>query len=125
LVVYFVFSAAKNVSVTAFFSHEAAGIISARGSEVKGVAVGGHVVASLIRFRGTCENYTAGCTFDCLNPGVTLRGAEDVRISEKGTTMVQASGIDEYTERVLVHENRPAAVDTKIPFPHAVSRVHR
>jgi len=125
LVVHLIFSVAKNDLSTAVFSHEAAGIVSSVGSEIKGVAVRDRIIAALIQFCGTRKDFTAGRTFDCLNPGVTLRGAEDVRISEKGTTMVQASGIDEYTERVLVHENRPAAVDTKIPFPHAVSRVHR
>jgi len=109
----------------AIFGHEIAGIGSSVGSEVIGVAVEDHVVASLIQFCGTCENFTAGRTFDCLNPGATLRGTEDTRISENGTTMVQAFGIVECTERVLMHENQPAVVNKEISFPYAVSRVHR
>ena len=101
----------------AIFGHEAAEIGLSVGSEVTGVAVGGHVVASLIQFCGTCENCTAGRIFDCLNPGATLRGTKDARISENGTTMVQAFGIGECTERELMHENQPAVVNKEIPFP--------
>ena len=109
----------------AVIGHEIAGIGSRVGSEGTGVAVGAHVVASLIQFWGTCENGTAGRTFDCPNPGLTLRGTENARIRTNGTTIVRASGIDECIERIRMNENQTAVVNTESPFPHAVSRVHR
>jgi Zn-dependent alcohol dehydrogenase len=125
LVVHLIFSVAKNDLSTAVFSHEAAGIVSSVGSEIKGVAVRDRIIAALIQFCGTRKDFTAGRTFDCLNPATTFRGTESARISKNGTTMGQAFGIDECTERVLMHENQPAVVNKENPFPYAVSRVHR
>ncbi|MBC7760573.1 MAG: alcohol dehydrogenase catalytic domain-containing protein [Candidatus Saccharibacteria bacterium] len=72
MAVHLIFSVANNDLTTAVFSHEAAGIVSSVGSEIKGVEVGDHIIASLIRFCGPRKDFTAGRTFDCLNPGATL-----------------------------------------------------
>ena len=49
----------------AVFGHEAAGVVAAVGAEVSDVAVGDHVVVTLIRSCGTCEQCTRGNEVFC------------------------------------------------------------
>jgi hypothetical protein len=51
--------------------------------------------------------------------------AENAHLRKNGTTLVQAFGIGELAERVLMHQHQPAVVSKEIPFSYAVSRVHR
>ena len=49
----------------AVYGHEAAGIVSAVGSDVEGFALGDHVVVTLIRFCGDCHYCRRGQGITC------------------------------------------------------------
>lgn len=100
--------------------HEVAGVVTAIGPDVTSIAVGDHVVACLIQFCGACVECLSGRTTQCLNPGFTLRTADQPpRLSIDGEAVTQFSGISGFAEKALVHENQLAVVNADIPFPQA------
>ncbi|NTJ43751.1 alcohol dehydrogenase catalytic domain-containing protein [Agrobacterium larrymoorei] len=60
----------------AILGHEVAGVVLQVGSQVTDIAVGDHVVACLIQFRGRCVACLGGRTFECTDPGATLRAPD-------------------------------------------------
>ncbi|MPY92282.1 MAG: zinc-binding dehydrogenase [Acidimicrobiia bacterium] len=106
--------------VPAVFGHEAAGVVVAVGPDVTQVEQGDHVVGCLIQFCGQCVKCLSGRTFECLQPGFTLRGADDEpRLVHEGKPISQAFGLGGFAERALVHENQLAVVPDELPFPQA------
>ncbi|MFV0405415.1 MAG: zinc-binding dehydrogenase [Propioniciclava sp.] len=103
----------------AVFGHEIAGVVAAVGPDVTQVAVGDHVVGSLIQACGDCRNCHAGLSFDCLHPERTLRTEGKSRISMDGTDMAQAFGLSGFAPQALVDERQLAVVNREIPFPQA------
>ncbi|GAA1318667.1 alcohol dehydrogenase catalytic domain-containing protein [Leucobacter albus] len=105
----------------AVLGHEISGIVSAVGPDVTTIAVGDHVVASLIQFCGACAECLSGRTYSCQFPATTMRGADEpARMTdENGEPLMQLLGIGGFAERTLVHENQLAVVNKEIPFPQA------
>ncbi|GAA1630636.1 alcohol dehydrogenase catalytic domain-containing protein [Leucobacter chromiireducens] len=105
----------------AVLGHEISGVVAAIGPDVTTIAVGDHVVASLIQFCGACVECLSGRTYACANPGATLRGAgEPARLTATdGSDVTQILGLGGFAERSLVHENQLAVVTKEIPFPQA------
>lgn len=113
-------SADLGYPVPAVFGHEAAGIVAAVGPEVTQVKAGDHVVGCLIQFCGQCIKCLSGRTFECLQPGFTLRGEDDEpRLMHDGQPISQTFGLGGFAERVLAHENQLAVVPEELPFPQA------
>lgn len=101
--------------------HEISGIVAAVGPDVSTIAVGDHVVASLIQFCGACVDCLSGNTYACANPNATLRKpGEPARMTmEDGSDVTQVFGLGGFSEKTLVHENQLAVVNKEIPFPQA------
>jgi S-(hydroxymethyl)glutathione dehydrogenase / alcohol dehydrogenase len=100
--------------------HEVAGVVVEIGSSVTQVAVGDHVVGSLIQACGACVNCLSGRTHICLNPDATVRGAEDgSRISWNGDAVAQGMGLGGFAQEALIHENQLAVIPKEMPFAPA------
>ncbi|GAA1566887.1 alcohol dehydrogenase catalytic domain-containing protein [Leucobacter aridicollis] len=105
----------------AVLGHEISGVVSAVGPGVTTIAVGDHVVASLIQFCGACVDCLSGRTYACTHPEATMRSADEPArmTTEAGEPLMQLLGIGGFTERTLIHENQLAVVNKEIPFPQA------
>lgn len=105
----------------AVLGHEISGVVRAVGPDVTTIAVGDHVVGSLIQFCGACVDCLSGRTYACSNPAATLRKADEpARITAAdGSPLTQGLGLGGFAERALVHENQLAVVNKEIPFPQA------
>lgn len=104
--------------------HEAAGVVSAVGSEVRTVKPGDHVVSCLSAFCGTCEFCVTGRMALCLG-GATRRGKDDdarlSRSNSSGTkeTVNQMLNLSAFSEQMLIHENACVAIDKDMPLDRA------
>ena len=101
--------------------HEAAGIVSAVGSEVRTVKRGDHVVSCLSAFCGTCEFCVTGRMALCLG-GATRRGKTDApRITRAGggEPVQQMLNLSAFSEQMLIHENACVAIDKDMPLDRA------
>lgn len=100
--------------------HEAAGIVTAVGPDVKEIKVGDHVVASLIQYCGHCRACRESRMYECEFPEETLRGPDEApRLSRKGEPIFQTYGIAGFAEQALVHEHQIAKINPEMPFPQA------
>lgn len=107
-------------AMPAVFGHEVAGIVTAIGDDVRSVALGDHVVGTLIRFCGECERCLSGRSYYCRYSHRTERSPEDpARISSPVGPINQAFGLGGFAERALIHENQLAVVPKDIPFEQA------
>lgn len=100
--------------------HEIAGIVAAVGPEVTDLAVGDHVVGSLVASCRACAACLSGEPTRCLRPEVTARGAEEPpRLSRHGEPVLAAMGTAGFAEQALLHENQVVRIDAAVPFPEA------
>lgn len=101
--------------------HEAAGIVTAVGSEVRTAKPGDHVVTCLSAFCGHCEFCVTGRMALCLG-GETRRTKQDApRLSRAGggemvNQMLNLSG---FAEQMLVHEHACVSIDKAMPLDRA------
>jgi S-(hydroxymethyl)glutathione dehydrogenase/alcohol dehydrogenase len=104
----------------AVFGHEVAGVVSAVGPDVAGLAVGDHVVGGVVRYCGECARCVAGRVYQCLQPEAVQRAATDApRLSLEGVPVTQAFGIGGFAELALVHEHQLVEVSDAMPFVQA------
>lgn len=97
--------------------HEVAGVVRAVGPDVRGIAVGDHVVACEIRHCGHCDDCLLGRSYMCTRVDETERGpAEGPRAAVDGTPVTQFSHIAGFAERILLHENNLVVVPDDVPF---------
>lgn len=100
--------------------HEIAGVVAAVGPEVTDVAVGDHVVGSLVASCRACTSCLSGEPTRCLHPEVTARtGDEPSRLSRNGEPVLAAMGTAGFAEQALLHENQVVTIDPAVPFPEA------
>ncbi|GLR67707.1 alcohol dehydrogenase [Acidocella aquatica] len=100
--------------------HELAGIVRELGPDVRGLAVGDHVVGSLIQFCGHCDACLGGRTYQCEHPEETVRGPTDApRLSRDGQQVYATFGTAAFAAFSLVHENQLVKVPKELPFPQA------
>jgi S-(hydroxymethyl)glutathione dehydrogenase / alcohol dehydrogenase len=100
--------------------HEVAGVVVETGPEVTQVAVGDHVVGSLIQYCGWCVNCLSGRTHICLNPDATLRAAGQApRLSWQGAPVAQGMGLGGFAQEALIHENQLAVIPKEMPWAPA------
>jgi S-(hydroxymethyl)glutathione dehydrogenase/alcohol dehydrogenase len=99
--------------------HEGAGVVEAVGAEVTTVRPGDHVVACLSGFCGACEQCLGGHPNLCVRGVVTRPESAAPRLAQKGQGLTQFIGISSYAERMLLHENSIAKIDSDLPLDRA------
>lgn len=105
----------------AVLGHELAGVVRAVGARVTTVAVGDHVVGSLVRACGRCGVCAGGAPYRCPNRAELVRGpGEPPRLRRQdGSPVASGLGTAAFAELALVHENQLVPVPREIPFPQA------
>ena len=108
----------------AVLGHELAGVVVAVGPDVTTVAVGDHVVGSLVRACGGCPACLADAPYRCTNRNDLLRAPSDPpRLTRPdGAPVTAAMGTAAFAEQALVHENQLVVVPASVPFPQAAIR---
>lgn len=104
-------------ALPAVYGHEAAGIVSAVGRGVEGVAEGDHVVVTLIRSCGHCHYCGQGSRVMCeevfpLDGKSPLTGAD-------GRAYEQAMRTGAFAQKVVVHESQIAGIPADMDFAAA------
>ena len=98
----------------ALYGHEAAGIVSAVGPETPGVAVGDHVVVTLIRSCGQCFYCSRGDRVMC---ETVLPLSERQPITDaSGAPVAQMMNVGSFAEQVLVHHSQIAVMPKDVDF---------
>ncbi len=93
-------------TLPAVYGHEAAGRITAMGTEVRGLKLGDTVIATLILSCGTCGSCASGRPVACETPKPT-----DTPLSDAdGTPLPQPMQIGGFAERVVVDQSQIAKV---------------
>lgn len=98
----------------AVYGHEGAGIVRAVGPETPGIAVGDHVVVTLIRSCGTCRRCLRGDEVLCEGT-VPLSRRSPLR-DAGGAPVVQAMNAGAFAEQVLVHHSQLATLPRDVDF---------
>ena len=97
--------------IPAVYGHEASGIVAEVGTDVTSVAVGDHVVVTLMQACGTC--------FYCLRDELHLcdNALPDsvIRMAD-GTQAVTAMHSGSFAEEVVVHHSQVVAIPKDIPL---------
>lgn len=106
--------------VPAVFGHEVAGVVTKVGPLVADLAVGDHVVGSLIQYCGRCSACLSGASHRCHHPEATLRARdEEPRLRREGASLTQGFGLGGFAEQALVHANQLTRVAPEMPFAQA------
>ena len=99
--------------------HEAAGVVTAVGSEVRHVAPGDHVVTFLAPSCGTCHLCQNGQHTLCQDSSLQRDQEGPARLSMNGEPMAQFLNLSAFAEEMLVHENACVAIDKDMPMDRA------
>lgn len=99
--------------------HEAAGVVTAVGEDVRDLRVGDHVVACPSAFCGTCEWCLRGLSHLCTDKGRERRAGRRPRVSWRGGPVVAMSGVGGFAERMLLHERAAVRVPPEMPLDRA------
>ena len=103
--------------------HEAAGIVEGLGEDVKGFAIGDHVVPSYVASCGHCEMCSVGRPALC--EPATVANAKAVfkdgttRLHQGSTRIHHHSGVAGFAEYSVLPEEALVKIDKSIPFEHA------
>lgn len=99
-------------SLPAVYGHEAAGLISAVGSGVHGLAAGDSVVVTLIRACGNCASCAQGAPVLCSTPH---DGDQGPLKTADGGTLHQAMACGAFAQKVVVDQRQVVKIDASIP----------
>ncbi|MFX0578441.1 Zn-dependent alcohol dehydrogenase [Nocardia nepalensis] len=99
--------------------HEAAGIVTAVGSEVRSVAPGDHVVTCMSAFCGRCRHCVEGRLTLCLNHSALRMRSRAALLNEHGRAVGRIGGIGGFADRMLIHENSVVRIATEVPLDRA------
>ncbi|HEX7095097.1 MAG TPA: Zn-dependent alcohol dehydrogenase, partial [Acidimicrobiales bacterium] len=99
--------------------HESAGVVEAVGSEVKGFAVGDHVISCVSGFCGACRYCLSGRPFLCDKVGLSRSPDEPRRLTRNGTPLFQFFELASFGEQLLVHENFLVKIRPDMPLDKA------
>jgi len=103
-------------SLPAVYGHEAAGRITAMGDSVRGLAIGDHVVVTLIRACGHCGNCASGAPTICETPYDGDRGPLTM---PDGSKLHQAMACGAFAQKVVVDQAQVVKIAPEIPFTSA------
>jgi Zn-dependent alcohol dehydrogenase len=98
----------------AVYGHEAAGVVTALGEGVTGVAVGDHAVVALIRSCGGCFYCGRGEEVLC-EATFPLDGDGPIR-DAAGASVHQGMRTGAFAERVVVHHSQVAVIPADVAF---------
>jgi len=91
--------------------HEAAGVVSAVGSNVRGLRVGDHVVTCLSAFCGWCASCMAGRLTLCTERGRLAQDRGRARlVNDRGEPVRATAGIGAFAEAVVVHQSSAVVI---------------
>jgi S-(hydroxymethyl)glutathione dehydrogenase / alcohol dehydrogenase len=97
--------------------HESAGIVEAVGPDVRGIAIGDHVVTCLVMGCGQCASCEEGAPNRCEQPVATKRSAAAApRLSGDGAAVGQMANIGALGEQLLVDERALVRIPTDVPM---------
>jgi len=97
--------------------HEAAGIVDSVGQSVDSIAVGDHVVVTLVRSCGQCKACTAGHTVCCT--GTMALDSESRLTNEAGQSVEQGLGTAAFAQACVVHQSQVVRIANDVPFTSA------
>ena len=103
-------------TLPAVYGHEAAGRITALGDGVHGLAIGDHVVVTLIRACGHCGNCASGAPTICETP---YNGDQGPLRMPDGSVLHQAMACGAFAEKVVVDQAQVVKIAADIPFASA------
>lgn len=101
----------------AVYGHEAAGTVSAVGSDIDTVAVGDRVAVSLIRSCGSCHQCDRGHEVQCASP--SRRADKGPIFDQDGKRIWQAMASGAFAEKVVVDISQVVAIPDDLPFDNA------
>lgn len=97
--------------------HEAAGVVTAVGSDVTEFRAGDHVVGCLNVHCGACGQCTRGRTWLCeRRRSLTFRADGTSRVRRGDQQVTQMSGLGGFAEEMLVHRNGIVKVPDELPL---------
>ena len=101
----------------AVYGHEAAGVVTAVGSDVNDVCEGDHVVVTLIRSCGACPQCDRGNLVFCETP---FASDETNRLTnEAGDEILAALSCGAFAEEVIVDHSQVASIPKDMPWEAA------
>ena len=98
--------------------HEAAGVVEEAGAGVTGLAVGDHVVLSMIGPCGTCEPCLVGAPVACVRAGGRGGIAADgrTRITRHGQQVQRALRVGGFAEMTVVRQEAAVKLPKELPL---------
>ncbi len=112
-------SGAHRSPVPNILGHEAAGIVTAVGEQVRDFRMGDPVVACPSAFCGTCEWCLRGLSHLCTNKRRERPAGQSPRLSWHGRPVVAMSGVGAFAEEMLLHESAAVRVPDGMPLDRA------
>jgi len=101
-------------TLPAVYGHEGAGIVEAVGAGVTSVAVGDHVVVTLIRSCGHCHGCTMGMPVTC---DTTFPLDEQTPMHDStGAPLVHGMRTGAFAEATVVHQSQVVRIPDELPF---------
>ena len=104
-------------ALPAVYGHEAAGIVAEVGSGVSNVAVGDHVVVSLIRSCGACPDCSRGMPVNC--SGQFSIDATRPLSDHNGDSLVQGLKTGAFAEQAVVDASQVVTIPDDLPMTSA------
>ncbi len=101
-------------TLPAVYGHEGAGVVAAVGSGVSSVAVGDHVVVTLIRSCGKCHGCVQGRPVTC--DATFPLDATSPLTDASGATVVHGLRCAAFAEEAVVHESQLVVVPNDLPM---------
>ncbi len=104
-------------TLPAVYGHEAAGIVAELGPEVEGLAVGDHVVVTLIRSCSTCHYCAQGKPYACETKFALDRNSPITKADGSAITHGLRTGA--FAEEAVVHASQVVAIPKDVPLESA------
>jgi len=102
----------------AVFGHEVAGVVDEIGSGADGLALGDHVIVTLVRWCGHCPTCASGLPALCENRS-RLSDLSRTPLTLGGGPVHQGMRCAGFAERVVVHTSQVVRVPAEIPSDQA------
>ena len=110
------FEGAWGGRLPAVWGHEAAGVVEILGEGVQGIAVGDHVVITLIKSCGECRNCLAGVSVECTGE---LTNHPTPLSDDDGNPVAHGLGTAAFAERAVVDQSQIVVIDPDIAMAPA------
>ena len=101
----------------AVLGHEVAGVVVEVGSQVRGLAVGDHVISCVSTYCGRCRACVGGRPWLCaqrFEPGI--RRQDQSKLSSGGAPVAGIGGMSGFAEQIVMHQSGVVAIDPDMPL---------